>query len=58
MILAERVFSMHYQGNPKRTILAAILLGVGLAGASGYNNFPPNFTMASYGFKQDFAKQS
>jgi uncharacterized membrane protein len=32
MILAERVFSMHYQGNPKRTILAAILLGVGLAG--------------------------
>ena len=23
---------MHYQGNPKRAILAAILLGVGLAG--------------------------
>ena len=32
MTLAERVFNMHYQGNPKRAIAAAILLGVGLAG--------------------------
>ncbi|HZB98389.1 MAG TPA: DUF2243 domain-containing protein, partial [Nitrososphaeraceae archaeon] len=32
MTLAERVFNMHYQGNPKRALVAAILLGVGLAG--------------------------
>ncbi len=32
MTLAERVFNMHYQGNLKRAIVAAILLGVGLAG--------------------------
>src|ERR671921_446473 len=35
MTLAERVFNTHYQGNLKRAIVAAILLGIGLAGLLG-----------------------
>ncbi len=32
MTLTEKIFNVHYQGNLKRAIVAAILLGIGLAG--------------------------